>query len=146
MKTQIRMSLLLKNLHDHQVTTINHLTLCMLGNFSCFSCHLQKILSGTISECQTVWTQIRTDILIWLQIVCKGYQQTTKVAASKERRIQKTDIFTKILPFLSARYTILCTWRLQPTCDDCSVRVQWLSSVILVQFNFGTSLTKGSLK
>ena len=47
-----------------------------------------KVL-GTLSECQTVWIQIRTDILlvlIWVQTVCKGYQQTTwKVAASKER-------------------------------------------------------------
>ena len=32
--------------------------------------------------CQTVWIQIRTDILsvlIWVQTVCKCYQQTTKV-------------------------------------------------------------------
>ena len=37
----------------------------------------QKILSGTLSECQTVWIQIRTNILlvlIWVQNVCKGYQ------------------------------------------------------------------------
>ena len=71
-------------------------TLCMLGNFSCFSCRLltfqiltfQKILSGTVSECQIVWIHIRTDILlvlIWVQTDCKGYQQTTKIAASKER-------------------------------------------------------------
>ena len=35
-----------------------------------------------------VWIQIRTDVpsfLIWVQTVCKGYQQTTKVAASKDR-------------------------------------------------------------
>ena len=47
----------------------------------------QKIISGTLSECQTVWIQIRTvvlSVLIWVQTVCKGYQQTTKVAASKE--------------------------------------------------------------
>ena len=47
-----------------------------------------KIISGTLSECQTVWIQIRTDatsVLIWIQTVCKCYQQTTKVAASKER-------------------------------------------------------------
>ena len=39
-----------------------------------------KILSGTLPECQTVWIQIKTDILsvmIWVQTVCKGYQQTT---------------------------------------------------------------------
>ena len=43
----------------------------------------QKILSGTLSECQTVWIQIRTDIvsvLIWVQTVCKSYQQTTLVS------------------------------------------------------------------
>ena len=40
----------------------------------------QKILSGIPSECQTDWIQIRPDILsglIWVQTVCKGYEQTT---------------------------------------------------------------------
>ena len=40
----------------------------------------QKILLGTRSECQTVWIQIRTDILsvlIWILTICKGHQQTT---------------------------------------------------------------------
>ena len=39
-----------------------------------------------------VWIQIRTDqirvrmlTLIWLRTIYKGYQQTTKVTASKER-------------------------------------------------------------
>ena len=35
---------------------------------------LYEILSGTLSECQTVWIQIRTDILsvlIWVQTVAK---------------------------------------------------------------------------
>ena len=48
----------------------------------------KKTLSGIPSACQTVWIQIRTDImlvLIWVQTVCKGYLQTTKVAASKKR-------------------------------------------------------------
>ena len=48
----------------------------------------QKILSGTPSECQTVWIQIRTNILFvrnWFQTVCQGYQQITKVAVRKER-------------------------------------------------------------
>ena len=49
-----------------------------------------KILSGTLSECQTVWIQIRTNILsllIWVQTVCKCYQKTTKAAAVNERVI-----------------------------------------------------------
>ena len=58
----------------------------MLGTFehfffhSCFfsSKFTQNILSGIISECQTVWVQIKPDIwsgLIWVQTVCRGYQQ-----------------------------------------------------------------------
>ena len=63
------------------------LTLCMLGNFSYFlspadffKIFKKKIFSGVPSECQTDWIQIRTDILsvlIWVQTVCKGYQQRT---------------------------------------------------------------------
>ena len=48
----------------------------------------KKILSGTQSQCQTVWLQIRTDILsvlIWVQTVYKGYQQTSNVTAGMER-------------------------------------------------------------
>ena len=44
-----------------------------------------KILSETLSECQTVRIQIRTDILsvlIWVQSICKCYQQTTKFIVS----------------------------------------------------------------
>ena len=36
----------------------------------------QVILSGTISEYQSVWNLIRTYVLIWAQTVCKGFQQT----------------------------------------------------------------------
>ena len=41
-------------------------------------------------------------------------------------------ILTKILPFLTARYTILCTRRLQSPRDDCTVWVQWFSNVIIL--------------
>ena len=34
-----------------------------------------------------------------------------------------------VVPFLTARYTILCTRRLQPPRDDCAVRVQWFTNV-----------------
>ena len=39
-----------------------------------------KIHSGIPKECQTIWTQIRPNVLlglIWVQTVWKGYQQTT---------------------------------------------------------------------
>ena len=43
---------------------------------------LSKIILGILLKCQTVWIQIRPDILsgmICFQTVCKGYQQTTIV-------------------------------------------------------------------
>ena len=42
---------------------------------------------------------------------------------------------TKILPLLTAMYSILCTRRLQPPRDDCPVRVQWFSSVTFGAIN-----------
>ena len=62
----------------------NFLTLCMMGNFACFFLSFLKN-SQLVKQ---FWIQIRTDImsvLIWVQTVSKGYQETTKVAASKER-------------------------------------------------------------
>ena len=47
-----------------------------------------KNLSGTLSECQMIRIQIRTDVLTvlnWAQTVCKGYKQTAKVAISKQK-------------------------------------------------------------
>ena len=42
---------------------------------------MKKTLSGSLSEWQTVCIRIRTDV----QTVCKGYMQTTEVAADKGR-------------------------------------------------------------
>ena len=75
------------------------LTLSMLDSLSCFFCrlltffqnqHFQKILSGTLWECQTVSIHIRTDVKLcqsWSgsKTVCKGYKQTTKTTASRLR-------------------------------------------------------------
>ena len=57
----------------------NPLPLCMLGEnhdfLSSSDFFFQNLnLSGIPSECQTVWSQIRTDVmsgLIWPQIICK---------------------------------------------------------------------------
>ena len=56
------------------------LTLCVLSNFECFFVFcgfyfllFQKNLSRISSECQTVWIQIRPDLLlhlIWVLFVC----------------------------------------------------------------------------
>ena len=42
----------------------------------------------------------------------------------------RSKMLTKIFAFLKARYTILCARQLQPSPDDCAVRVQWFSSVV----------------
>ena len=68
-----------------------NLTLCLLGNYSCFLSSafyflifkiiLKKNLSEIQSESQTVRTQIRLDILlglIWVKTACKHYQQGTQ--------------------------------------------------------------------
>ena len=82
-----------KELCSDKFTMLN---LCMLANFACFylsadfflqNMHFQKIISGIPSECQTVWIQIRPDILsglIWVQTVCTGHQQTKKEAAANK--------------------------------------------------------------
>ena len=55
-------------------------TFCRLLIFFFQNQLFRKLLSGIPSECQTDWIQIRSDVLsdlIWVQAVCKGYQQTT---------------------------------------------------------------------
>ena len=54
----------------------------------------QKILSEISTWCQTVWIQIRPDILsglIWVQIVCKGYQQIYYMSLFSKERVKKTN-------------------------------------------------------
>ena len=68
------------------------LTLCILGNFSYSSCRLptffKKFFSGTLSECQTVWIQIRTDImsvLIWVQLFAKIISRQQKSPLTRKK-------------------------------------------------------------
>ena len=63
--------------------------LMLLWSFAYFSQNyfFQKLNSGTQLECQRIWIQVRTDVLsdlIWVQTVCKGYQQMTKVATRRK--------------------------------------------------------------
>ena len=48
-------------------------------------CSLVAVFFSIPSGCQIIWIQIKPDILsglIWVQTVCKGYQQKTKVTHS----------------------------------------------------------------
>ena len=73
---------------SHHILTHMVFLFFLLGNFACFLSSadffqnqlFRKICSGIPLECQAVWIQIRPDILsglIWIQNICKGYQQTT---------------------------------------------------------------------
>ena len=82
--------------------------LYILGNFAYslsfadFSKLTFKNLSGLPSECQTVWIQIRPyemSSLIWVQTVCKGYQQKTH--AGKELITLFSGILSLITTLLS---------------------------------------------
>ena len=58
---------------------ILHVFCCLLLLLFFFYQLFWKIISGMPTECQTVWIQIRPDImlgLIWVQTVCKDYQDT----------------------------------------------------------------------
>ena len=75
----------------HYFANVLYLSICMLGNCSCFYFRLLtffkikflKINRPWIpSECQTVWIQIKTDILlvfIWVQTVCKRLLADDKI-------------------------------------------------------------------
>ena len=61
----------------------------------------KKNLLGKPSECQTVWLQIRSDVLsglIRVQTVCKGYQQTKKAATSGEIVEIQSLAYMQVLP------------------------------------------------
>ena len=72
--------------------------LYMLGNFACFLSSAEivkinffkKLFQEYHQSVKTVWTHIRPNKmsgLVWVQTVCRVYQQTIKVATSRERVI-----------------------------------------------------------
>ena len=73
---------------------------------------IQRIISRIQSECQTVWIQIKTNILlvlIWVQTVCKGCQQTTKSPlAWKELNVWNYwPLFIEIIKLYNTVYVIM---------------------------------------
>ena len=61
------------------------LTLCMLGNFSCFCCDLLTFFKSSFKNTIRVSNCLDPDQSVLIQTVCKGYQQMTQVASSKDR-------------------------------------------------------------
>ena len=76
---------------SHYFANVLYLSICILGNCSCFYFRLLTFFKikflkinhpGPPSECQTVWIQIKTDILFvfnWVQIVCKRLLADNKI-------------------------------------------------------------------
>ena len=99
----------ISNLFSSLSTRLFWMFLCPLRIFS-KSFFFLKILSGIPTDCQTDWIQFRPNILsglIWLQTVCKGYEQTTIVSKelnklqglseSSWHHLEKKDIAKNIL-------------------------------------------------
>ena len=83
----------------HYFANVLYLYICMLGNCSCFYFRLLTFFKikflkinhpGLPSESQTVWIQIKTDILlvfILVQTVCKRLLTDDKLSTGKQRVI-----------------------------------------------------------
>ena len=74
---------------------------------------------GTSYPMQTVWIQIRPLVLsglIWVQTVCIGYQQTTKVDTSEERVNSLIKALTTLVGrlFLSVGWEMVLTVSFSP--------------------------------
>ena len=72
----------------------------LLLSADCF--HYKLFKNNSLRECQTDCLLV----LIWVQSICKGYQQMTKVSASKERvnriQIRKAPVYSfKISKYLN---------------------------------------------
>ena len=71
---------------DFQILLLLYLQTLLLCPILLFGCCFYPLPS----RCQTVWIQIRPEILsglIWVEIVCKGYQQTSKCLAGSEFKL-----------------------------------------------------------
>ena len=79
----------------HYFANVLYLSICMLENCSCFYFRLLTFFKikflkinhpGPLSECQTVWIQIKTDC--WsssgFKLFAKGYWQTTKLSTGMQ--------------------------------------------------------------
>ena len=78
-------------LYQNSALSNTLLTFCILGNFSCLCCHLLILSKLTLMKFKTFFKELYQNVkqfglitetnimsvLIWVQIVCNGYQQTT---------------------------------------------------------------------
>ena len=79
-------------------------------------------------ECQTIWIQIRDDILsclIWIQTVCKGYQQMT----CRQRINKNFHIFCCLLIFFKINFFEKKNQEYHQECR--TVRIQMRADILL---------------
>ena len=87
---------------------IFELTLCMLGNFSCFLLSSadffqnQLFFINSFRNIIRVTNSLDLSVLIWVQTVCKDYQQTTKVSTivSDLKCTMCTFFFQNCIPYI----------------------------------------------
>ena len=96
----------------HSFANVLYLSICMLGNCSCFYFRLLTFFKimilqinhpGPPSECQTVWTHIKTDILlvfILVQTVCKRLLADDKIIHWHAKSYNRYNIVSHIGSFI----------------------------------------------
>ena len=108
----------------HYFANVLYVYICMLGNCSCFYFRLLTFFKikflkinhpGPPSESQTVWIQIKTDILlvfIWVQTVCKRLLTDDKLSTGKQRvitgkyfSVQYIDSYREIHAYVYHKYS-----------------------------------------
>ena len=108
---------------------LSHINSLLARKFVCFvviwwlflNQFFLRILSGTLSECQTVCILIRTDfqwVLIWVQTVSKSYQ-TTKVAPYMEKVNIHYTYESQHMRFWYFNLSLCWAWKLRCTKYGC---------------------------
>ena len=110
----------------------------MLGNFSClfdvcwffYNILFQNILSGTPSECQTLWIQVKANVksgLIWVQLFAK-------VISRRQWRVK-----SKLIEFGKQNKILMCSSECNATVWLEKVTNVWQINPVLLNVEAGTS-------
>ena len=70
----------------------------------------KTILSRPLSECQTVWIQIKTSVLIWVRTFCKGCRETKNAAASRQRHVLEIQVIASSKQ--QKKFSFTCLFRI----------------------------------
>ena len=100
----------------------NHCTLTAQSSCGGCSRRVHKIVYQTVNKGNILVTFFASENIQPTKILLSRYTAGFISDYNSRWIFSEVKILTQILHFLTARYTILCTHRLQPPCDDCAVR------------------------